>query len=128
MGPLSKLMKTSLHCTACVDWFLSYMIEKPWIRPATDRRELCTAWRGSRSLEAPSVGFVHFLLLQICDHFSTDKKQCMITVNYQAFGTKGFQLRLRLYQDGETRFVSVTKLLKGAILKRNHDDYLTSFH
>ncbi|WP_300935699.1 hypothetical protein [uncultured Muribaculum sp.] len=52
----------------------------------------------------------------------------MITVNYQAFGTKGFQLRLRLYQDGETRFVSVTKLLKGAILKRNHDDYLTSFH
>lgn len=43
----------------------------------------------------------------------------MITINYQRFGTKGFQLRLRLYQDGETKFINVTKLLKGAIQKRH---------
>ncbi len=36
----------------------------------------------------------------------------MITINYQMFGNKGFQLRLRLYQDGETKFINVTKLLK----------------
>ena len=35
------------------------------------------------------------------------------------FGTKGFQLRLRIYQDGETRFVNVTKLLKGNLAKRH---------
>jgi len=29
----------------------------------------------------------------------------MITINYQRFETKGFQLRLRLYQDGETKFI-----------------------
>lgn len=53
----------------------------------------------------------------ICDgqkhDLLTDYKQRMITINYQRFGTKGFQLRLRLYQDGETRFINVTKLLKG---------------
>lgn len=43
----------------------------------------------------------------------------MITINYQAFGSKGFQLRLRLYQDGETRFINVTKLLKGSIQKKH---------
>lgn len=43
----------------------------------------------------------------------------MITINYQRFGTKGFQLRLRLYQDGETKFINVTKLLKGAIQKKH---------
>lgn len=43
----------------------------------------------------------------------------MITINYQTFGNKGFQLRLRLYQDGETKFINVTKLLKGAIQKRH---------
>lgn len=43
----------------------------------------------------------------------------MITINYQAFGTKGFQLRLRLYQDGETRYINVTKMLKGSILKKH---------
>lgn len=42
----------------------------------------------------------------------------MITINYQMFGNKGFQLRLRLYQDGETKFINVTKLLKGSIQKR----------
>lgn len=35
------------------------------------------------------------------------------------FGTKGFQLRLRLYQDGETKFINVTKMLKGAIQKKH---------
>lgn len=43
----------------------------------------------------------------------------MITINYQTFGNKGFQLRLRLYQSGETKFVNVTKLLKGSIQKRH---------
>ncbi len=43
----------------------------------------------------------------------------MITINYQRFGTKGFQLRLRLYQDGETKFINVTKLLKGSIQRRH---------
>lgn len=43
----------------------------------------------------------------------------MITINYQTFGNKGFQLRLRLYQSGETKFINVTKLLKGAIQKRH---------
>jgi len=43
----------------------------------------------------------------------------MVTVNYQTFGTKGFQLRLRLYQDGETKYINVTKLLKGPIQKRH---------
>lgn len=43
----------------------------------------------------------------------------MITINYQMFGNKGFQLRLRLYQDGETKFINVTKRLKGSIQKRH---------
>lgn len=43
----------------------------------------------------------------------------MITINYQTFGNKGFQLRLRLYQSGETKFINVTKLLKGSIQKRH---------
>ena len=43
----------------------------------------------------------------------------MITINYQTFGNKGFQLRLRLYQSGETKFITVTKLLKGNIQKRH---------
>lgn len=43
----------------------------------------------------------------------------MVTINYQTFGNKGFQLRLRLYQDGETKFINVTKLLKGSIQKRH---------
>lgn len=43
----------------------------------------------------------------------------MITINYQAFGNKGFQLRLRLYQDGETRYINVTRMLKGSIQKRH---------
>lgn len=45
----------------------------------------------------------------------------MVTVNYQSFGTSGFQLRLRLYFAGETRYINVTKLLKGEILKKHWD-------
>ena len=37
----------------------------------------------------------------------------MISINYQSYGTSGFNLRLRFYQDGETRYVAVNKLLKG---------------
>lgn len=43
----------------------------------------------------------------------------MITINYQSVKTKGFQLRLRLYQAGETRFINVTKMLKGAIQQKH---------
>lgn len=43
----------------------------------------------------------------------------MVTVNYQMFGTKGFQLRLRLYQDGETKFINVTRKLKGNIQRKH---------
>ena len=43
----------------------------------------------------------------------------MISINYQSFGTKSFQLRLRLYQDGETKYINVTKLLKGSIKKQH---------
>lgn len=43
----------------------------------------------------------------------------MITINYQMYGKGKLQLRLRLYQDGETKFISVTRFLKGD-LKRTH--------
>lgn len=43
----------------------------------------------------------------------------MVTINYQSFGNKGFQLRLRLYQEGETRYINVTKMLKGKIQSRH---------
>lgn len=29
----------------------------------------------------------------------------MIYINYQSYGTSGFSLRLRFYQDGETKFL-----------------------
>lgn len=51
----------------------------------------------------------------------------MITINYQMFGNKGFQLRLRLYQDGETKFINVTKRLKGPIQKRHWNQKKQSF-
>lgn len=41
----------------------------------------------------------------------------MVSINYQTYG-KGFNLRLRLYQDGVTKYVNVNKLLTGNILKR----------
>ena len=43
----------------------------------------------------------------------------MISLNYQLYGTKGFQLRLRFYEDGETRFINVNRNLKGC-LQRKH--------
>lgn len=43
----------------------------------------------------------------------------MITTNYQTYGTSGFNLRLRVYQDGETRYVNVNKILQGKLTKRH---------
>lgn len=43
----------------------------------------------------------------------------MISINYQSYGTKGFNLRLRVYQDGETKYLSVNHLLKGKPSKRH---------
>lgn len=42
----------------------------------------------------------------------------MVSVNYQTYG-KGFNLRLRLYQDGMVRYLCVNKLLRGKILKKH---------
>lgn len=39
----------------------------------------------------------------------------MVNINYQSYGTTGFNLRLRFYLDGETRFLAVNKLLKGKL-------------
>ena len=43
----------------------------------------------------------------------------MISINYQTYGSRGLQIRLRLYQDGKTRFINVTKMLKGNLVKRH---------
>lgn len=43
----------------------------------------------------------------------------MIKTNYQSYGSPGFNLRLRLYQDGETRYLSVNYLLQGNLSKRH---------
>lgn len=43
----------------------------------------------------------------------------MIKTNYQTYGSSGFYLRLRIYQNGETRYVSVNKLLQGNLTKRH---------
>lgn len=43
----------------------------------------------------------------------------MISINYQSYGSAGFNLRLRVYQDGETKYLSVNNLLKGKLLKRH---------
>ncbi|MCR5679649.1 MAG: tyrosine-type recombinase/integrase [Prevotella sp.] len=43
----------------------------------------------------------------------------MVNINYQLFGNKGFQLRLRLYKDGETKYINVTKMLVGDIQKKH---------
>lgn len=43
----------------------------------------------------------------------------MISINYQAYGKKGFHLRLRFYQKGETKFIDVTRFLKGDVQKRH---------
>lgn len=41
----------------------------------------------------------------------------MITTNYQTYGKSEFNLRLRVYQNGETRYVYVNKLLQGKLNK-----------
>lgn len=43
----------------------------------------------------------------------------MISINYQTYGNRGLQLRLRFYLDGQTKFINVTKLLKGNLMKRH---------
>ena len=45
----------------------------------------------------------------------------MIRINYQTFGTKGFNLRLRLYNNvtKETKFITVNKLIKGSVQKKH---------
>lgn len=43
----------------------------------------------------------------------------MISINYQTYGSRGLQLRLRFYQDGQTKFINVTKLLRGNVIKRH---------
>ena len=42
----------------------------------------------------------------------------MISINYQTYG-KGLNIRLRLYQDGETRFINVNGGLHGNLLKKH---------
>ena len=51
----------------------------------------------------------------------------MVKINYQAFGNKGFKLRLRLYKDGETKYVVVHHLLKGDIKKKHWDSAKQEF-
>lgn len=43
----------------------------------------------------------------------------MLNINYQTFGNSGFQLRLRLYKDKETKYINVTKMLVGDIQKKH---------
>lgn len=43
----------------------------------------------------------------------------MISINYQTYNSVNFGLRLRLYQDGVTKYISVNRLLKGKPLKRH---------
>ena len=43
----------------------------------------------------------------------------MITTNFQTYGTSGFNLRFRIYQDGETRYICVNRLLQGQLTKRH---------
>lgn len=42
----------------------------------------------------------------------------MVSVNFQPYG-KGFNLRLRLYKNGETRYVSVSRFLRGSFTRRH---------
>ena len=51
----------------------------------------------------------------------------MVSVNYQPFG-KGFNLRLRLYKDGETKFINVTKKLQGNLNKRHWNLKMKCFY
>lgn len=42
----------------------------------------------------------------------------MVTINYQSYG-KNFNLRLRLYQHGETKYINVNKLLQGDLQEKH---------
>lgn len=43
----------------------------------------------------------------------------MVTTNYQTFGSKGFNLRFRMYQAGEVRYISVNNLLQGTLFNKH---------
>ena len=43
----------------------------------------------------------------------------MINMNYQTYGSRGFNLRLRLYNGKETKYVNVNKLLRGDLTKKH---------
>lgn len=51
----------------------------------------------------------------------------MVKLNYQKYGNKEFQLRLRLYKDGETKYYSVTRFLKGNIKPHHWDQKSQKF-
>lgn len=51
----------------------------------------------------------------------------MVSVNYQTFG-KGFNLRLRLYKDGETKFINVNKKLQGNLQKKHWNLKMKCFY
>lgn len=42
----------------------------------------------------------------------------MISINYQTYGS-GLKIRLRFYQDGETKFITINKGLHGSLIKRH---------
>lgn len=51
----------------------------------------------------------------------------MVQINYQTYG-KGFNLRLRFYKDGETRFINVNKMLQGNLQKKHWNIKMKCFY
>ena len=51
----------------------------------------------------------------------------MVNINFQSYGTSGFNLRLRFYMNGETKFLAVNKFLKGALLKKHWNQHKQRF-
>lgn len=51
----------------------------------------------------------------------------MVQINYQTYG-KGFNLRLRFYKDGETKFINVNKLLQGNLQKKHWNMKMKCFY
>ena len=51
----------------------------------------------------------------------------MVQINYQTYGN-GFNLRLRLYKDGETKFINVNKKLQGNLQKRHWNLKMKCFY
>lgn len=47
------------------------------------------------------------------------KFKVMVNLNYQSFGNEGFNLRLRFYKDGETKYLNINRKLKGDLRKRH---------